>query len=74
MATIYEIAKRAGVSAATVSYVINGTKKLSPETTKKVKEAIEELNYSPNTVAQTLRKGKTTTILGFFLLLRFLTV
>lgn len=62
MATIYEIAKRAGVSAATVSYVINGTKKLSPETTKKVKEAIEELNYSPNTVAQTLRKGKTTTI------------
>ncbi len=62
MVTMYEIAKLAGVSPTTVSYVINGTKKLSPETTKKVKQAIEELNYSPNTVAQTLRKGKTTTI------------
>lgn len=62
MATIYEIAKLAGVSPTTVSYVINGTKKLSPETTKKVNEAIKELNYSPNTVAQTLRKGKNTTI------------
>ncbi|NLJ90872.1 MAG: LacI family transcriptional regulator [Clostridiales bacterium] len=62
MATIYEIAKLAGVSPTTVSYVINGTKKLRPETVKKVNEAIEKLQYSPNTVAQTLRKGKTTTI------------
>lgn len=62
MATIKEIAKLAGVSTTTVSYVINKTKKLRPETTEKVNKAIEELNYSPNTIAQTLRKGKTTTI------------
>ncbi len=62
MATIYEIAKLAGVSPTTVSYVINGTKNLRPETVKKVNDAIEKLQYSPNTVAQTLRKGKTTTI------------
>ena len=62
MATIREIAKMAGVSTTTVSYVLNGTKRLSPETTKRVKDAIEKLNYSPNTVAQNLRKGKTSTI------------
>ena len=62
MATIKEIAKLAEVSTTTVSYVLNGTKKLTPETTKRVKDAIKKLNYSPNTVAQNLRKGTTTTI------------
>lgn len=62
MATIKEIAKMAGVSTATVSYVINGTKKISDETTKRVNEAIKALNYTPNTVAMNLRRGKTYTI------------
>lgn len=62
MATIKEIAKMAGVSTATVSYVINNTKKLSDETVKKVNEAIKALNYTPNIVATNLRTGKTYTI------------
>ena len=62
MATIKEIAKRAGVSTATVSYVLNGTKKISTETISRVNEAIKELNYAPNTIAMNLRKGKTCTI------------
>jgi len=62
MATIKEIAKMAGVSTATVSYVINGTKKLSDETTKKVNDAIKALNYTPNMVATNLRTGKSNTI------------
>lgn len=62
MATIKEIAKRAGVSTATVSYVLNGTKKISTETVNRVNEVINELNYAPNTIAMNLRKGKTYTI------------
>lgn len=62
MSTIKEIAKFAGVSTATVSYVLNGTKKISIETTKRVNDAIKQLNYSPNTVAKNLREGKTYTI------------
>lgn len=62
MATIKEIAKMAGVSTATVSYVINNTKKLSDETTKKVNDAIKALNYTPNIVATNLRTGKSYTI------------
>lgn len=62
MATIKEIAMHAGVSIATVSYVLNGTKKLSKETTERVNQAIQELNYIPNTVAKNLRNGQTRTI------------
>ncbi len=62
MSTIKEIAKLAGVSTATVSYVLNGTKKISAETTSRVNEAIKLLDYSPNTIAMNLRKGKTSTI------------
>jgi Transcriptional regulators len=62
MSTIKEIAKFAGVSTATVSYVLNGTKKISSVTTNRVNDAIKQLNYSPNTVAKNLRKGKTCTI------------
>jgi len=62
MSTIKEIAKLAGVSTATVSYVLNGTKKISTETTNRVNEAIKSLDYSTNTIAMNLRTGKTRTI------------
>lgn len=62
MATIKEIAKMAGVSTATVSYVLNDTKKVSPETEKRVREAVKAFDYRPNAIATNLRKGKTTTI------------
>ena len=62
MATMRDIAILAGVSTATVSHVVNGTKKLSPETTERVLMAIQEANYTPNTLAKSLRSGQTHTI------------
>ena len=59
MPTMKDVAELAGVSTATVSHVINGTKKLSAETTEKVLMAIKEVNYSPNTLAKSLRSGST---------------
>lgn len=54
MATIYDIAKRAGVSIATVSRVIQKSPKVKPKTYEKVLQAMQELNYTPNTIAQRL--------------------
>lgn len=55
MATIYEVAALAGVSAATVSRVFNGMN-VSPEKTKLVRAAAEKLSFTPNRTARTLRK------------------
>ena len=63
MATIRDVAARAGVSVATVSYVINGTKPVAPETAARVRRAMEELDYHPNAVAQSLRT-RTTHVIG----------
>jgi len=57
--TIREVAKRAGVSVATVSHVINGTRKVAPDTAARVRRAMEELAYQPNAVAQSLRTQTT---------------
>lgn len=62
MATMRDVALLAGVSTATVSHVVNGTKKLSPETTERVLMAIAQANYTPNTLAKSLRSGQTHTI------------
>lgn len=62
MATIREVAKRAGVSYATVSHVINDTRFVSQATRDRVLAAMDELNYRPNALARSLRKGKTNTI------------
>lgn len=59
MLTLKDVAKAAGVSTATISHVLNGTKKLSPETTQKVMEVVEEMGYLPNNLAKSLRRGKT---------------
>lgn len=59
MQSIHQVARRAGVSAATVSRVINGTKYVSPETRERVLRAIEELGFQPNTAARNLRLQKT---------------
>lgn len=63
MATIRDVAKRAGVSVATVSYVINGTKPVAPETAARVRRAMEELDYHPDASAQSLRT-RTTHVIG----------
>lgn len=63
-ATIKDVANKAGVSVATVSYVLNGTRRVKPETRAKVEAAIDALLYSPNPTAQRLRGKKSKTI-GF---------
>jgi LacI family transcriptional regulator len=61
--TIKDIARQAGVSVATVSYVVNKTRYVSPELTERVVGAIEKLGYSPNAVARSLRQ-KSTKMIG----------
>lgn len=61
--TIKEVAKKAGVSIATVSYVLGGTKKLSSETITRVHEAAKTLDYVPNRLARSLKK-RATYIIG----------
>ncbi|MBQ9046932.1 MAG: LacI family DNA-binding transcriptional regulator [Solobacterium sp.] len=60
--TIYDVAKEAGVSLATVSRVINGSNVVKGPTRERVQEAIEKLGYKPNAIAQGLALQKTTTI------------
>ncbi|HHQ4588677.1 TPA: LacI family DNA-binding transcriptional regulator, partial [Aeromonas veronii] len=48
MATIKDVASRAGVSISTVSHVLNHTRRVSEDATQKVIEAVAELNYAPN--------------------------
>ena len=49
--TIKDVAVEAGVSIATVSHVLNGTRVVMPETSKKVLSAMDRLGYSPNALA-----------------------
>mgnify|MGYP000956187358 FL=1 len=60
--TIRDVARKAGVSIATVSYIINDKKQVTPETKKKVLDTIKELNYLPNYNARGLAKQKTNLI------------
>ncbi len=60
--TIYDVARLAGVSLATVSRVVNGSTSVKPSTRRKVLKAIEDLGYRPNAVARGLASKKTTTI------------
>jgi LacI family transcriptional regulator len=60
--TIYDVAREAGVSMATVSRVVNGNPNVKPQTRKKVLETIERLGYRPNAVARGLASKKTTTV------------
>lgn len=60
--TIKDIARQAEVSVATVSYVINKSRYVSPELTGRVEAAIEQLGYSPNAVARSLRQNRTKLI------------
>lgn len=58
MSTISDIAKKAGVSIATVSRVMNGNHNGYFQIKKKVKETMEELGYTPNRNAQLLARCK----------------
>ena len=53
-ATIYDVAREAGVSLATVSRVINGSSVVREKTKEKVMKVIDELNFKPNQIARGL--------------------
>jgi len=59
---IQDVAKKAGVSTATVSRVINGYEHVSDKLRKRVQDAIDELNYKPNQIAKSLASQKTNLI------------
>ncbi|WP_019414961.1 catabolite control protein A [Paenisporosarcina sp. TG20] len=60
--TIYDVAREANVSMATVSRVVNGNPNVKPATRKKVLDVIKRLQYRPNQVARGLASKKTTTV------------
>ncbi|MDD1780904.1 HTH-type transcriptional repressor PurR [Enterovibrio sp. ZSDZ35] len=62
MATIKDVARLAGVSTTTVSHVINKTRFVAENTTKKVWAAVDDLNYAPSAVARSLKCNSTRTI------------
>jgi len=61
-ATVYDIARVAGVSASTVSRILNGTAKVAEDKRIAVEEAIKELNYRPNLMALYLKTGQSMTL------------
>ena len=61
-ATIYDVAEAAGVSTATVSNVLRGTRYVRPDLQKRVQDAIAALDYRPNRTAKSLRERRSRTI------------
>ena len=63
--TAKDVARAAGVSQATVSYVINDTphQRISPETRERVLAAVADLGYTPSAAARALRKGSSDVVL-----------
>ncbi|ROQ04565.1 LacI family transcriptional regulator [Rathayibacter sp. PhB93] len=62
MATMQDVARRAGVSIATVSFVVNASKPVSPETAARVREAMRELGYRPHALARALARRRSMMI------------
>ena len=62
MANIKDVAEKAGVSITSVSHVINETRYVSDDLKTRVLSAMEALNYRPNTLARSLRSGRSRTI------------
>ena len=62
MPTITDVAREAGVSASTVSHVINETRFVSDQVKQRVHAAMEALNYQPNVIARSLRTRETLTV------------
>src|SRR5437879_80826 len=60
--TIHDVAKKAGVSSATVSHVINNSRPVAPHTRERVHDAISSLGYRRDAIARSLRRSKTGTI------------
>jgi DNA-binding LacI/PurR family transcriptional regulator len=63
MVTMAEVARQAGVSVSTVSYVLTGARPISPATRERVEKVIHDLGYTPNALARGL-KGKRSKIIA----------
>lgn len=64
MVTLAEVAKAAGVSPSTVSYVLSGKRSISRPTRERVEEAISRLGYQPNWGARALAQGKRSHVIA----------
>ncbi|MGG1311312.1 MULTISPECIES: LacI family DNA-binding transcriptional regulator [Cohnella] len=62
MATLKDVARKAGVALSTASYALNNRSEVSEETRNKILKAAEELNYKPNGTARDLKQARTKTI------------
>ena len=62
MVTLYDVARRAGVSIATVSRVLHGQEPVRETTRARVRAAIEELGYVPDGAAQSLARSRKDVI------------
>lgn len=62
MATIKDVARHAEVSVTTVSHVVNGTRRVSPEGRERVEAAIRALGYVPSAIARSLKSNNTRTL------------
>jgi LacI family transcriptional regulator, galactose operon repressor len=62
MSTMADVARAAGVSTSTVSHVLNGTRRVSEETERAVRDAIQATGYSHDRIARSLATGRTRTI------------
>ncbi len=60
--TIYDVAREAGVSTATVSRALNDSEQIAPATRQAIEQAVERLGYRPNTIARSLVTKSTQTI------------
>ncbi len=62
MASIKDVAQRAGVSISTVSNVLNGTKYVSENLSRRVMAAVEELGYQANPIAKNMKSSRSSTV------------
>src|SRR5271166_2676961 len=62
MATIADVARKAGVSVSTVSHVVNGTRKVAPATSQAVQSVIDAIGYRPNALARSLKTASTRSV------------
>ena len=63
MASLKDVAKLAGVSPSTVSKVLSGRYKLSPQCTSRVMDAVRQLDYQPNIIGRSLRSSQSQAVL-----------
>jgi LacI family transcriptional regulator len=62
VATIADVARKAGVSVSTVSHVLNGTRRVAPNTARAVQDVIDSFGYKPNILARSLKAASTRSV------------